>query len=53
MRKLAIREGKRFVGSSSSMTGVLSHIYRLISGEKPVNLSYMTLAFASEVRCLL
>ncbi|KAH7101600.1 Pet127-domain-containing protein [Auriculariales sp. MPI-PUGE-AT-0066] len=48
MRKLAIREGKRYIGSSSSMTGALSHIYRLISGEKPVNLSSLTMAFANE-----
>ena len=49
LRHLAIREGKKYTGSSSSLTGIMAHVYRLISGEKPVNLESFSLPYGQEV----
>ncbi|KAJ8519016.1 hypothetical protein ONZ45_g3987 [Pleurotus djamor] len=48
--KLAKQEGRTFVGSTSSLTGIMSHIYFLISGDKSVDTSPLSQAFASEPR---
>ncbi|RUP52155.1 mitochondrial protein Pet127-domain-containing protein [Jimgerdemannia flammicorona] len=45
--------GKRYVGSTSSTTSVLSHFYFVISGWKPVDLSPLSSAFKDEVLCRL
>ncbi|KAL1692815.1 mitochondrial protein Pet127-domain-containing protein, partial [Schizophyllum commune] len=45
LRTLALREGKSFAGSTSSLTGMLSHIYFLISGDRNVDISPLSRAF--------
>ncbi|KAF8631808.1 hypothetical protein AX17_005023 [Amanita inopinata Kibby_2008] len=45
---LAKREGKTFAGSTSSLTGMLDHIYFLISGDKPVDTQVLSRSFWSE-----
>ncbi|EJD41266.1 Pet127-domain-containing protein [Auricularia subglabra TFB-10046 SS5] len=49
LRGLARKYGKTFAGSSSSLTGILSHVYRLISGEKPIDTSTLSAAFDTEL----
>ncbi|KAL6304323.1 mitochondrial protein Pet127-domain-containing protein [Sparassis latifolia] len=48
--QLAKKEGCTFVGSTSSLTGVLSHIYFLLSDDKLVDLHNLTSAFRREPR---
>ncbi|OZJ04984.1 hypothetical protein BZG36_01777 [Bifiguratus adelaidae] len=45
---MAKRQDKKYVGSTSSMSAVLSHFYFLISGWKPVNTSSLSSAFADQ-----
>ncbi|CAL1713190.1 unnamed protein product [Somion occarium] len=45
---LAKREKCRFVGSTSSLTGLLSHIYFLLSSMKPPKMGRMTQSFMSQ-----
>ncbi|TFK73566.1 Pet127-domain-containing protein [Pluteus cervinus] len=45
---LARQEKRTFAGSTSSLTGMLSHIYFLLSGDKPVDTSTLTSAFRKE-----
>ncbi|KDQ62374.1 hypothetical protein JAAARDRAFT_149198 [Jaapia argillacea MUCL 33604] len=45
---LAKRENRTFVGSTSSLTGLMSHIYFLISGDRDVDLSSLSRNFALE-----
>ncbi|CCM03501.1 uncharacterized protein FIBRA_05635 [Fibroporia radiculosa] len=40
--------GCRFAGSTSSLTGMLSQIYLLLSNEKPINLSTLSAHFQKE-----
>ncbi|KPI41434.1 mRNA degradation protein mitochondrial [Cyphellophora attinorum] len=47
LRDLAVETGKRYIGSSSSMTGVLSHFHLLLSSFR--NLSYVNLSRSFEV----
>jgi hypothetical protein len=47
---LAKRQGRRFAGSTSSLTGVLGQCYFLISGEKEVDLSVLSDNFKNKVR---
>lgn len=49
LRTLALREGKSFAGSTSSLTGMLSHIYFLISGDRNVDISPLSRAFEDKV----
>ena len=49
---LAKRQGRRFAGSTSSLTGVLGQCYFLISGEKEVDLSVLSDSFKNKVRYL-
>ncbi|EPQ54620.1 Pet127-domain-containing protein [Gloeophyllum trabeum ATCC 11539] len=44
---LARREDRGFAGSTSSLTGLLSHIYFLISGDREVDLSTCSRAFSN------
>ncbi|KIM43393.1 hypothetical protein M413DRAFT_444219 [Hebeloma cylindrosporum] len=48
LRELARREKRQFAGSTSSMSGMLSHIYFLLSGFKDADLSIMSQEFAHE-----
>ncbi|KAG5651235.1 hypothetical protein H0H81_009354 [Sphagnurus paluster] len=47
---LARREGRTFAGSTSSLSGMLSHIYFLISGDKDVNTDNLSRHFGKEPR---
>jgi len=49
LRQLAQREGKKFAGSTSSLSGILSQIYFLISGDKKVDISTLSKSFPSDV----
>ena len=49
LQDLAKKTSSKYCGSTSSMTGVLSHVYFLISSWKPVNISTLSSAFAKEV----
>jgi hypothetical protein len=46
---LAKRENRTFAGSTSSLTGMLSQIYFLISGDKDVDTSVLSQSFGKEV----
>ncbi|KAI5117916.1 hypothetical protein M0805_001996 [Coniferiporia weirii] len=46
MRELAAAKGKRFAGSTSSLSGLLSHIYFLISQDHPVNTNSLVKPFS-------
>ncbi|KAF8964217.1 mitochondrial protein Pet127-domain-containing protein [Flammula alnicola] len=48
LRALAKQEEKKFAGSTSSMSGMLSHIYFLISEYKDVELSTLSQHFSKE-----
>ena len=50
---LARREKRTFAGSTSSLSGMLSHVYFLLSGDKDVNTDNLSRNFGKEVRCLL
>ncbi|KAF9014572.1 Pet127-domain-containing protein [Hymenopellis radicata] len=47
---LAKQEGRTFAGSTSSLSGMLVHIYFLLSNHRQVNLSSLTRVFAKEPR---
>jgi len=46
---LVKKEGKKFSGSTSSLSGMLSQIYFLVSGDRRVDISTLSLAFKKEV----
>lgn len=46
---LAKREGRTFAGSTSSLSGMLSQIYFLISADKDVDTSVLSHKFRKEV----
>lgn len=48
LRSLAQREKKPFAGSTSSLTGMLSHVYFLISQDREVDISPLSRAFKDE-----
>ncbi|KAK7048290.1 mitochondrial protein Pet127-domain-containing protein [Favolaschia claudopus] len=48
LRGLAKRENRLFAGSTSSLTGMLSHCYFLISEHKPVNITSLSQHFSQE-----
>lgn len=52
LKKLAEAYGKRYVGSSSSMTGVLSHLHYLLSEWREINTTMLSTGFkeAQEVK---
>jgi hypothetical protein len=45
---VAKREGRKYAGSTSSMSRLLSHLYYLISGDKPIDTSNLGDAFRSQ-----
>ncbi|KLJ11710.1 hypothetical protein EMPG_13132 [Blastomyces silverae] len=45
LRELAVRHGKKYIGSSSSMTSVLSHFHYLLSAWRPLNTSAISQGF--------
>ncbi|KAF5382603.1 hypothetical protein D9615_002963 [Tricholomella constricta] len=47
---LARRENRTFAGSTSSLSGMLSHIYFLLSGDKDVNTDNLSRHFGKEPR---
>ncbi|KAF7346212.1 hypothetical protein MSAN_01848100 [Mycena sanguinolenta] len=48
LRGLAKRENRMFAGSTSSLTGMLSHCYFLMSEHKPVDISSLSQHFSQE-----
>ncbi|TDL22248.1 Pet127-domain-containing protein [Rickenella mellea] len=47
---LAEIHGKRFAGSTSSLTGIFSHIYFLLSEDRRVNISTLSKSFTNALR---
>lgn len=47
---MATREGRKYAGSTSSLSGLLSQLYYLISGDKFVNTAGLSRRFRSGVR---
>ncbi|KAI9443275.1 mitochondrial protein Pet127-domain-containing protein [Lactarius indigo] len=45
---IAKREGRKYAGSTSSMSGLLSQLYYLISGDKPINASNLSNGFSTQ-----
>lgn len=45
LRQIALKEGKKYVGSSSSMTSVLSHFHYLLSAWRGVNIDNLSQGF--------
>ncbi|GAD91491.1 mitochondrial mRNA processing protein PET127, putative [Paecilomyces variotii No. 5] len=50
LRKVAAQQGKKYVGSSSSMTSVLAHFHYLLSGWRAVNISMLSQMFPDKIR---
>ncbi|CAG8394849.1 unnamed protein product [Penicillium salamii] len=48
--KLAATHKKKYYGSSSSMTSVLSHFHYLLSSWRPINIRQMSLGFPDDMR---
>ncbi|KIJ61149.1 hypothetical protein HYDPIDRAFT_31659 [Hydnomerulius pinastri MD-312] len=48
LHTLAKRHNRPFTGSTSSLTGLLSHVYFLISGDRDVDMSPLSRAFTHE-----
>lgn len=48
LRVLAHQQGKRYVGSTSSMTSVLAHFHFLLSQWRPINTSMLSKDFPAE-----
>ncbi|EDN05036.1 conserved hypothetical protein [Histoplasma mississippiense (nom. inval.)] len=46
LRELAVCHGKKYIGSSSSMTSVLSHFHYLLSAWRPLNTSSLSQGFS-------
>jgi len=49
LRSLAKREGKKFAGSTSSLSGMLCHTYFLLSEYKDVDYSSLSQHFKNQV----
>ena len=45
LRKVAVTQNKKFLGSTSSMTSVLAHFHYLFSNWRPLNLNMLSHAF--------
>ncbi|KAJ9361562.1 hypothetical protein DTO027B9_723 [Paecilomyces variotii] len=50
LRNVAAQQGKKYVGSSSSMTSVLAHFHYLLSNWRAVNISTMSQLFPDKIR---
>ena len=49
LNKIAKEHGKRYTGSTSSMTGVLAHFHYLLSQWRPVNTSMLSKTFPADM----
>jgi hypothetical protein len=49
LRSMALRENKRFAGSTSSLSGMLCHIYFLLSEHKDIDYSILSQHFKNQV----
>lgn len=50
LKSIAQERGKRYVGSSSSMTGALGHFHFLLSQWRPINSSMLSQSFPDKTR---
>lgn len=50
LNEIARRYGKRYMGSTSSMTGVLSHFHFLLSQWRPINTSMLSKEFPTALK---
>lgn len=50
LRDIAAQRNRKYMGSSSSMTGVLAHFHYLLSAWRPVNLSSLSQGFDQELK---
>ncbi|KAF8508193.1 mitochondrial protein Pet127-domain-containing protein, partial [Hysterangium stoloniferum] len=50
LQSLAVEHSKQFIGTTSSLTRILAHIYRLLSGDRKVDISTLSMAFASKAK---
>ncbi|KAI1910197.1 hypothetical protein LOZ61_004557 [Ophidiomyces ophidiicola] len=50
LRKIAREQGKKYIGSSSSMTSVLSHFHFLLSAWRPLDLKMISRGFSDEMQ---
>ncbi|KAF7174885.1 hypothetical protein CNMCM7691_005353 [Aspergillus felis] len=50
LRRIAAKEKKKYVGSSSSMTSVLSHFHYLLSAWRPIDARNMSQGFPDKLR---
>lgn len=50
LREIAVKEKKKYVGSSSSMTSVLSHFHFLLSAWRPVDVGALSSGFPDKMR---
>ncbi|TPX24664.1 hypothetical protein DIZ76_010098 [Coccidioides immitis] len=50
LREMAQKHGKKYIGSSSSMTGVLSHFHFLLSAWRPLKLDTLSQQFSDTIR---
>ncbi|KAL5334773.1 Pet127-domain-containing protein [Aspergillus crustosus] len=49
LRKYAIKNKKKYIGSSSSMTGTLTHFHLLLSAFRPLSLNMLSRAFSENL----
>ncbi|KAK1074224.1 hypothetical protein LTR74_001148 [Friedmanniomyces endolithicus] len=49
LRTIANEHGKKYVGSTSSMTGTLAHFHYLLSNWRPINLDMLSRGFKEQV----
>lgn len=50
LKAIAKKHGKRYVGSTSSMTGVLAHFHFLLSQWRPINTSMLSKEFPADLK---
>ncbi|KAI9683196.1 MAG: hypothetical protein M1829_005987 [Trizodia sp. TS-e1964] len=50
LKEIAIKYGKRYVGSSSSMTGALAHFHFLLSQWRPINIKSLSKGFLAQFK---
>ena len=50
LSQLALKRGKKFVGSSSSMTGTLAHFHFLLSQWRELNMSTLSRSFTEQLK---
>jgi hypothetical protein len=50
LKELALLHQKRFIGASSSLVGLLSQLYMLVSNMKPINTTHLSHSFMNELK---